>query len=201
MREFIGRFFVYCCAFGSLLGLSAMLFLAFNSAITQQAIGNADSLFGSPQPTGGGPPGELAEIIRAADGDPLEAVAMRGAVLIDADGERTDTDDRIGWHEADWVKWYASHVEGAEVEHHTADGSRVDILTPDYAIECDYAHKWDEGVGQCLFYAAATDRRPALLLLLHRGDDNDRRDYLRALVVCNKAGIRLIAVKIPPPAC
>lgn len=132
--------------------------------------------------------------------DTAQALAYAGPLEPPIRTRPTDDDTRGEWHEREWVRWYAATLNdpAVQVEHTLIEGSRVDILTTQHAFEVDYAEKWDEGVGQCLFYAAATGRAPALLLLLHRGDDNDRRDYLRALVVCNAHKIRLIAVKIPP---
>ena len=46
------------------------------------------------------------------------------------------------------------------------DNTRVDCLTKDYAIEFDFAHKWAEGVGQSLYYAKMTGKKPALVLIL-----------------------------------
>jgi len=139
---------------------------------------------------------ELDQIIRGNAGRRAEAIATRTRIAID-----DVPADTIEWGERQWVEWYAGKLEGAKTEFRTPDGSRVDIVTAEYAIECDYAGKWKEGIGQALFYAATTNRKPALLLLLHRDDQADRRDYLRALVVCNKSGIRLITVRINQRAC
>jgi hypothetical protein len=54
---------------------------------------------------------------------------------------------------------------GMELEHILPSGGRVDCLSADYAIEVDYADKWAEAVGQSLYYAAATHRRPGIILL------------------------------------
>lgn len=46
------------------------------------------------------------------------------------------------------------------------DMTRVDCLTKDYAIEFDFAKKWAESVGQALYYAEMTHKKPAVVLIL-----------------------------------
>ena len=76
------------------------------------------------------------------------------------------------------------------------DGSRVDIMTDEYAIEVDWAYKWSEGVGQCLYYAAVSGKKPALLLLWDtRNPTTQRNSLYRAQVVCAKHGIKLMVEK------
>ena len=71
----------------------------------------------------------------------------------------------------------------AKVEHRLQDASRVDILTGYYAVEVDWAPKWAEGVGQSLYYALKTSKKPALLLLI---EDVHKEDVFaaRAGAVC-----------------
>lgn len=52
-----------------------------------------------------------------------------------------------------------------ELEHRLSSGGRVDCLDSEYAIEVDYADKWAEAIGQSLYYAASTQRKPAVILL------------------------------------
>jgi hypothetical protein len=44
-------------------------------------------------------------------------------------------------------------------------GARIDCLTAEYAIEVDYVDHWAESVGQALYYASATKRKPGIILL------------------------------------
>lgn len=46
------------------------------------------------------------------------------------------------------------------------DMTRVDCLTKDYAIEFDFAKKWAESIGQSLYYAEITHKKPAVVLIL-----------------------------------
>lgn len=69
------------------------------------------------------------------------------------------------------------------------DGTRVDLLTADEAIEADWAPKWAESIGQSLYYSLVTGRKPAVILLTT--SDADERHVLRCQAVCAKHGIRL----------
>lgn len=46
------------------------------------------------------------------------------------------------------------------------DMTRVDCLAKDYAIEFDFAKKWAESIGQSLYYAKLTGKKPAIALIL-----------------------------------
>jgi hypothetical protein len=77
---------------------------------------------------------------------------------------------------------FVGHLQrqlGGEREVTLPDRTRVDLLTPDYAIEVDRARKWAQAVGQSLHYARMTDRRPAIVLL-SRAEDGGR--YFRRVV-------------------
>lgn len=75
------------------------------------------------------------------------------------------------------------------VEVRLADGSRCDILTKEYAIEVDWAdEKWKEAPGQAVLYAALTNRKPGVVLLV-KNRRNEQSDILRATIVCAKLEI------------
>ena len=76
---------------------------------------------------------------------------------------------------------------GGVAEYMLFDRTRVDILTNTYAIEVEYPAKWAEAVGQSLYYAAVTNRKPAIIFLVTGQDDN--RFVYRAMVAGNKFGI------------
>lgn len=46
------------------------------------------------------------------------------------------------------------------------DMTRVDCITKEYAIEFDFAKKWAESIGQSLYYAKMTGKKPAVVLIL-----------------------------------
>ena len=82
------------------------------------------------------------------------------------------------WYQAQWCDWIT--------EHRLIDGTRVDCLTPDHAIEIDFAGKWYEGVGQALHYARLTGRRPGVLLIIEQPDDCRYLARLRNLAGWNQ---------------
>jgi hypothetical protein len=51
-------------------------------------------------------------------------------------------------------------------EYVLKDGCRVDIVTDEFVIEIDFAHKWAECVGQVLHYAHMTSKKPVCLILV-----------------------------------
>lgn len=63
-------------------------------------------------------------------------------------------------YQADWCE-YSTEVR-------LSDKTRVDCLTPEYAIEFDFANKWAECVGQSLHYAAMTGRLPGCVLIIEK---------------------------------
>lgn len=72
------------------------------------------------------------------------------------------------------------------------DRTHVDCLTDEYAIEVDFARKWAEGIGQSLFYADMTGRKPSVALIV--GEDDSR--YLKRLYrVTNKLKIEVLIIK------
>jgi len=79
----------------------------------------------------------------------------------------------------------------AKLEVRLFDGTRVDLLNDEYAIEVDYAKsgKHFEAVGQSLYYAIVTGKKPGIILLVR--DKSDLRFAYRTLVVAAKHGIRV----------
>lgn len=75
----------------------------------------------------------------------------------------------------------AEEIDGTP-EYRLPNGSRVDILTDDVAWEVERSESWEESIGQSLFYAISTDRKPGVYLLLI-GDSDE--DYLQCLTVVN----------------
>ncbi len=60
---------------------------------------------------------------------------------------------------------------GGRAEYVLPDRTRVDCLTDEYAVEVDFARKWAEAIGQALYYATVTGKRPAVLLIMERPTD------------------------------
>ncbi|MFA5233293.1 MAG: hypothetical protein WC390_02755 [Sulfurimonas sp.] len=81
---------------------------------------------------------------------------------------------------------------GGKMEHVLFDKARVDCLTTEYAIEVDFAKKWAEGIGQSLYYAEVTGKKPAIGLIVGDGDEK----YLnRIKTVADKFGIKIIVLE------
>jgi len=79
-----------------------------------------------------------------------------------------------------------------EMEYTLKDRTRVDCLTDEYAIEVDFAKKWAESIGQSLYYAEMTDKKPAVGLIVGKKDER----YLKRLeTVGDKINIRIIKIK------
>lgn len=72
---------------------------------------------------------------------------------------------------------------GGVTEYRLDDGTRVDCLTDDYAIEFDFAPKWAESVGQALFYSLKTGKQPGVVLIMENDGDERYLDRLNALAV------------------
>lgn len=74
-------------------------------------------------------------------------------------------------------RWCADHA--GTLEYRLDDATRVDCLTGEHAVEVDFAPKWAEAVGQSLYYAERTGKKPGVLLIMeHSGDER----YLNRLL-------------------
>ena len=72
---------------------------------------------------------------------------------------------------------------GGVTEYRLDDGTRLDCLTDDYAIEFDFAPKWAESVGQALYYSLKTGRQPGVVLIMVNDGDERYLERLNALAV------------------
>jgi hypothetical protein len=69
--------------------------------------------------------------------------------------------------EAHWQRQYCA---GMEIEKKLITGGRIDCFNDEFAIEVDWANKWAESVGQSLYYAGATNRKPGIILLSEQSE-------------------------------
>jgi hypothetical protein len=69
----------------------------------------------------------------------------------------------------------------------------VDCLTDEYAIEVDFAKKWAESVGQSLYYAEMTGKKPAVGFIV-RDNKKDRRHLKRLEVLSKKYHIKIFKI-------
>lgn len=89
-------------------------------------------------------------------------------------------------------KTYQEHwckARGGQLEYTLNDKTRVDCLTEKYAVEFDFANKWHECIGQALYYGQKTNKTPACVLIMERGEKDIK--YLKRLryAVYNKKKI------------
>ena len=96
--------------------------------------------------------------------------------------------------EKHYQKVYAEQV-GGQVEVTAPDGSRCDILTEDLAIEADFADKWAEAIGQSLNYGFQFNRKPAILLIMEKKEDERHYIRLGSLIRHYKLEIELIPLR------
>ena len=89
------------------------------------------------------------------------------------------------------AQWCAGH--NGVTEYVLDDGARVDCLTDEYAIEFDFAYKWAESIGQSLYYAEKTGRKPGIVLILEK--DGDERYLKRLKIVSEKYQIKVWIMK------
>jgi hypothetical protein len=75
-------------------------------------------------------------------------------------------------HEA-WYQERWCETQKGIMEYRLPDAARIDCLTDTHAIEFDFAAKWAEAIGQALYYAGQTGRKPGIVLIIN-GNDRDR---------------------------
>ena len=80
------------------------------------------------------------------------------------------------------------------MEQSLLDRTRVDCLTDEYAIEVDFAKKWAEAVGQSLYYALMTEKKPGIGIIV--GDSKkDKRNLKRLKVLTDKYDIKIFEIE------
>lgn len=79
-----------------------------------------------------------------------------------------------------------------QLEYVLFDRTRVDCLTENYAIEVEWAKKWAEGIGQSLYYAEITKKRPAIALII---GNNDKKHLKRLKTIADKLDIKIIELE------
>lgn len=93
--------------------------------------------------------------------------------------------------EKDYQNLWCSQ-NGGQTEVKLDDGTRIDCLTKDYAIEFDFANKWAESIGQSLYYGLRTNKQPAVVLIME--NKNDLRYLKRLQIVAKVTNIKLFTM-------
>lgn len=73
--------------------------------------------------------------------------------------------------------WCAS-IGGSD-QFRTKDGTYVDCLTDELAIEAEFDYNWKESIGQALHYAESTNRKAGILFIKRA---KSRKDYYNELI-------------------
>ena len=94
-------------------------------------------------------------------------------------------------HERYYQERFCTLVHG-ELEHRLPDGTRIDCLTPIYAFEVDFGHKAFESIGQALYYAMISGKRPGIVLI--RETRRDDRYIERIKPLAKKYGIYVFVI-------
>lgn len=118
--------------------------------------------------------------------------AEQPTALPAAESIQVEPDGKL--HELDWSHKLKAAL-WCEEEVRLWDDSRVDLLTSEYAIEIDWAHKWAESFGQSQYYAETTNRKPAVILLVKDFDKEERHIY-RAKIVAARLQVPVWLVDV-----
>ena len=84
--------------------------------------------------------------------------------------------------------------ESGQAEYSLPDRSRVDCLTDTHAFEADWADglKVYESIGQSLYYAAETGKKPGILLLVRKNNSAKHIRKVRRVIESWSLPIKLI---------
>ena len=70
-------------------------------------------------------------------------------------------------NESSYQHAYCTSHNGIE-EYQLLDKTKIDCLTNNYAIEFDFANKWQESIGQALHYGLISGKKPKIILILDK---------------------------------
>lgn len=85
---------------------------------------------------------------------------------------------------------------GGRTEVVQRDRTRVDCLTDTHAIEFDFGPKWAESIGQSLYYAVQTGKKPGVVLILEK--NRDIIYWIRLNTVIDEFGLNIKTWKLMP---
>ena len=96
------------------------------------------------------------------------------------------------YHEKHYQILLCDELDG-EMEYILQDRTRVDCLTDEYAIEVDFAKKWAEGIGQSLYYAYITGKKPAVGFIMN--SKKDKRYFKRINALAKEYGVKIFVIE------
>ncbi len=85
---------------------------------------------------------------------------------------------------------FCKKIDG-KMEVRLSDKTRIDCLNDSYAVEVDFAKKWAEGIGQALYYADMSGKKPAVALICGK---KDKRYLKRLEKVATKYHIKVFVI-------
>ena len=84
---------------------------------------------------------------------------------------------------------------GGITEFRTKDGTYVDCLTEDYAMEVEFDYNWKEAIGQSLHYAETTGKKPAIVIIRRPNSKKDYFAQIQRLVVRFDVPIKIFSIQ------
>ena len=87
-------------------------------------------------------------------------------------------------------RWYQERIAaalGGKVEVGVPNG-RVDVVTETHAIEVEFASAWKHSIGQALWYALQTGKKPGIVLVI-QDEKRDRPHVIRLGSVLQANGL------------
>ena len=85
-----------------------------------------------------------------------------------------------------------------QADYTLQDKSRVDCLTETHAFEVDWADgmKVYEAIGQSLYYASQTDKKPGILLLIRKDNSEKHIRKVQEVIISFNLPIELIVIDL-----
>ena len=80
-------------------------------------------------------------------------------------------------------------------EYNLKDGTRVDCLTDQYAVEFDFSNKWAEAVGQALYYSMKTGKKAGIVLIMNGGSSQAHLERLKEVIGHYRLDIKIWTLK------
>ena len=118
----------------------------------------------------------------------ISKLAIVAVVTCAQNAQAQEKIDERGWSEIINKTEFAG-----ETEYFLPDNMRADIVTETHAYEVEWASKWKESIGQALYYAIHTERKPGVILLCN-SSAKDKVSYLRLMTVASKYQISVMVV-------
>jgi hypothetical protein len=80
-----------------------------------------------------------------------------------------------------------------DLDVHLKTGGEVDCLNPEYAIEVEWTKHWAEAVGQSLYYAGDTLRKPGIILLCDSTGYDDAEGLCRSHIYRLETALKFVS--------